>query len=199
LPLPAINTNAEKVSKESKALSIERNLIPGIKTRMIAVLAADGFNNEDLEIVKADLEKEGARAKIIAPMLGNISSSAGTQVPVDFSTLTAASVMFDAVFIPGGQASINTLIKKEEVINFVKEAYRHCKTIGALGEGINILAKAEVGSLIYSNGNTLSEDGIVTAKNREDFSAFSIQFISDAGMHRHWVRESKDIRLKLDP
>jgi len=41
--------------------------------------------------------------KLIAPHLGEVTTAAGKKIPVDFSLLTAASVLFDGVYVPGQQ------------------------------------------------------------------------------------------------
>jgi catalase len=82
----------------------------------------------------------GAQAKLVAPRLGTIEASDGSAVPVDFSFLTASSVLFDAVYVPGGAASASTLRGNADAIHFVDEAFKHCKTIAATTEGVDVLA-----------------------------------------------------------
>jgi catalase len=48
----------------------------------------------------------GAQAKIVAPRLGSIKSAKGKETKPDFSLLSAASVLFDAVYVPGGEPSV---------------------------------------------------------------------------------------------
>jgi catalase len=54
----------------------------------------------------------------------------GEIVNADFSLLTGSSVLFDAVYIDGGDASVQALSNYPEAIDFISEAYQHCKTIG---------------------------------------------------------------------
>jgi len=42
---------------------------------------------------------------------------------VDRSLLTVASVMYDAVFVPGGQAAVDALWGQGDARHFVAEAY----------------------------------------------------------------------------
>ena len=48
---------------------------------------------------------------------------------VDHALRTVASVLFDAVYIPGGEKSAATLADEPDAIEFVNEAFRHCKAI----------------------------------------------------------------------
>ena len=72
------------------------------KTRKVAILAADGVDAAALDAMKKALTAAGAMAKIVAPRGGTLSGTRGIKVPVDFSLLTVGSVLFDAVFVPGG-------------------------------------------------------------------------------------------------
>ncbi|HEV7745189.1 MAG TPA: hypothetical protein VGO56_09360 [Pyrinomonadaceae bacterium] len=67
----------------------------------------------------------------VAPRLGTLTGANGELVKADLSFLTGSSVMFDAVFVPGGEASVAALQNENEPSNFLNEAYRHCKTIAA--------------------------------------------------------------------
>jgi catalase len=96
----------EQSIHESPALrQIDNPNFPGntIKTRKIAVLLADGFNDEAVAEMSKALLTAGAAPKVIAPRLGVVRGARGTELKVDFSFLTAASVLFDAVYIPGEQ------------------------------------------------------------------------------------------------
>ena len=50
-----------------------------VKTRKIAVLAADGVDEAALNAMKQALEAAGASIKVIAPHLGKITSVEGTR------------------------------------------------------------------------------------------------------------------------
>ena len=85
---------------------MESKTLLAIKTRKIDFLVADGFDSADLKEMKQALLTAGAAAMTVAPRLGMLTGSDGEQVKADFSFLTASSVLFDAVYVPGGEASI---------------------------------------------------------------------------------------------
>src|SRR5450756_1212108 len=74
-----------------------------------AILAADGVDENSLNAMKKALEAAGAQTKIIAAHLGFIAAENGKQIKVDQSFLTAASVLFDAVYVPDGAKSASLL------------------------------------------------------------------------------------------
>ena len=125
--------------EKSAALSMANTVKDNIRTRKIAILAADGVNSTSLNTAKKALVAEGATAEVIAPHQGNIAAENDEQVAVDQSFLTAASVLYDAVYVPGGAGSISTLQGEPDAIHFLNEAYRHCKAIAADSDALPLL------------------------------------------------------------
>lgn len=123
----------------SPALSQAKTKFASIATRQVAVLVADGFDAKTFKAMKAMLDKEGAMAKIIAPHGGMVKDSDKKEHKVDAAIMTTESVLFDAVYIPGGKASVDTLLKKGKYLKFVNETFKHCKAIAADGDGERLL------------------------------------------------------------
>jgi len=121
--------------EESPALSQANTVFESIETRKIAVLAADGFNMKDYDSMKNSLESEGANTVLIAPHGGTVNCDQGMKHDVDEAISTTESVLYDAVYIPGGSKSINQLLKDSKFLKFVNEAFKHCKAIAADNEG----------------------------------------------------------------
>lgn len=130
---------------KSPALSQAKTKFNSIATRQIAVLVADGFNMKNFSKMKTLLEKEGAVLKLIAPMGGTISCDENMEYKVDTSIMTTESVLFDAVYIPGGKKSIKSLGENAKYIKFVNEAFKHCKAIAVDGEGEEFLKQTYAG------------------------------------------------------
>lgn len=89
----------------------------------------------------------GATPKTVAPRLGVVNGANGNELYADFSFLTGSSVLFDAVYVPGGDASLEALMQQAEASEFVNEAFKHCKAIAANGAGIELLASALRGAI----------------------------------------------------
>ena len=110
---------------------------PLIKSRRIAILIADGFEADVVEGLRAAMKLGAASTFIIGPRRGKISGATGTtSVMADHHFEGQRSTLFDALFIPPGAKSAETLKKDGRVIHWVREAFGHCKTIGAVGEGL---------------------------------------------------------------
>jgi catalase len=161
-----------------------------IKTRKIAFLVADGFDDYAVADMKAALMTAGAKAMTVAPRLGLLTGANGEALNADYSFLTGASVLFDAVYIPGGETSIAALQAETEALNFLNEAYRHCKTIAVSGAGVQLLEKAKVPTGYPKNqeAEPFSDPGIIV-EGINDADNLISSFIYGIARHRHWERE----------
>ena len=134
----------------------------GIKTRHVAVLATDGADVAAIgDLMKALMDK-GAQAAIIATHLGSIKGAGGEELLVNGTFLSTSSVLFDAVYVADGAASVSKLKQNPDAVRFVNEAFRHCKPIAAAGAGVELLQAAA-----YPGAeDILQADGVVTSKDK---------------------------------
>lgn len=164
-----------------------------IKTRKIAVLLADGFDEAAVAEMNKALLTAGATPKTVAPRLGVVTGANGAELKVDCSFLTGSSVLFDAVYIPGGDASVAALATQPEAYEFVAEAYKHCKAIAASGAGVGLLATALAGksSEAQASGKQpVVNEGVVSGRDAS-ISKVAAAFIKAIAQHRHWERENR--------
>ena len=187
----AVPTQAviENHGKSSPALSMENTAKSTIKTRKIAVLAVDGFDSAQIMEMKQALEKEGAKAEIISKFKGMIKSADGKEMEVDKTFLTAASLMYDAVYVPGGKESVEMLKTQGDAIHFVNEAFKHCKAIAATGEGVDLLVASDIPGIKPKSGLE-AELGVVTSGDASVKDAAEA-FVKAIAQHRHWQRVQK--------
>ena len=164
----------------SEALSMANTVKNTVKSRKVAALIANGFDGKHLDAMKKALSAEGALLKTVAPALGVIEKAEGNGIPADFSLLTAASVLFDAVYIPGGKRSIATLSGNADACHFVDEAYKHCKAICATGETAPFLDN--------THASEAQDDAAVIIASKPGDAAKD--FIAAIANHRNWDREA---------
>ncbi|MGZ5621685.1 MAG: catalase [Methylobacter sp.] len=194
MKLPAPPEGAEDVPRTDEpdrdpALSMENTRKDCILGRKIAVLVADNVDEASLAICQT-LETEGASVKLIAPHLGEIKSSKKKLIKVNHSLPTVGSVMFDAVFIPGGQQSVETLCADANAVLFVKEAYKHGKAIAASNEGALLIAKAARSAGIEDGA--FKGPGVITSSSQTTNDDFAQNFIAAIAMHRSTDRPDLD-------
>ncbi len=180
---PPVKPSKESL-KSSKALSIDRPA-DDIKGRKVAILAANGVDAKHIAQIKAALTAEGALCEIIAKFAGMVKAQDGKNIPVDKAAPNAPSVIYDAVFIPGGKESAATLVASSLAVDFVKEAYQHCKPIAAAGEGRELLIEAGIDA--SDDDEVSSNAGVVTGSARE-MNAFAKAFVKAIAAHRHFDR-----------
>jgi len=169
----------------SQALSMIDNptVTPTIASRKVAILCADGVDEKAVLDVKMALIRESAKGFVIAPYQGKVTTDQGGEIAVDFSFLTCSSVLFDAVYIPGGQG-LNELSQDADVMDFLNDAYRHCKVIGAEAGGIELLSGTAFASKINND-----DEGIIMEEDPQN-TGFAANFITAMGNHRIWAREA---------
>jgi catalase len=168
---------------------------PGMpKGRMVAILVADGIKGADVKVLKDSLMQASVTSKVVGPRSGMIETTDGVQVEVDMNFSTTASVVFDAVFVPGGMQGIQTLKHKGDAIHFLNEAFKHCKPIAAVGEGVDLLRSTQITGVQYAeSGGALSHDKGVLTMDGGDIAQMAAAFTKAIAEHRFWNRESKDM------
>ncbi|MCB2253578.1 catalase HPII [Pseudomonas chlororaphis] len=181
LGLPAPKAGTVEVPQpaldRSPALS-QANLLSGdIKTRKIAVLVADGVDGQAIDDLKKALEAEGAHAKLLGPTSAAVTTAQGKVLPVHASMEGLPSVVFDAVFVPGGAKSVQALSGDGVALHYLLEAYKHLKAIALQGEAKQLLdvlkLQADAGLIVGGDAKAL----------RAFFDAIA--------QHRVWEREPK--------
>ena len=171
--------NGTKRLSASPALSISEVRKLSISTRKVAILAAPGHLGKSLAAMKATLEKGGASVEVVSTALGAIAAADGDATTAVRSLLNTPSVVYDAIVVADGKDSALTLAENPDALRFVEEAYRHCKSIGALGAGQQVLDAARVRK---------DDDGIAVGTTT---ASVTKAFIDALSLHRHWTREKK--------
>jgi catalase len=176
----SINSSVES----SDALSMIKNPTnsPTIASRKVAIICADGVSAASVMNIKNILVKEDAKGFVIAKNLGSVLTDEGGAIPVDFSLITTSSVLFDAVYVPQS-LGLNDLAQNDDVLEFLNDAYKHCKVIGADGEAIGILSETPFTSKLNND-----DSGIILYTDPAT-EAFALDFINAMASHRVWERE----------
>lgn len=175
-------TKSNPKTKSSEALSLRYDNPKTIKTRNIAILCSDGVDDNSVEQMKSALKKEGAYGKIIATHSGEIKTANGKMLKVDDSFLTGAPFVFDAFYVPGGNKSIEALLKEPAVKEFLEQGFKHLKPIAADSE-----AKKLLDSTNFADKVEDKKAGVILSGSKatsEEISTF-IGLLED---HRVWSR-----------
>lgn len=168
---------------KSEALSLTHLQSDSIATRKIAFLVGDGFDGESMSKMKKALEDKGAMVQIVAPHGGTVKCDKGKDHKVDAAILTTESVLYDALYVPGGSNSVEALKKAPKAPKIVNETLKHCKAIAADSGAMEFLK------------NTYLEDF-------KDDKAVLIdetpaKFIKQIAAHRNWDRQKKVMEIPV--
>jgi len=161
------------VTESSAALSQELTTkLPA--TRKIAVLIGEKFSGGEVEtVVKACLDA-GMIVDIVGEKLGLVYGGDKLAVEVTETFLTVHSVLYDGLYVVGGEAD-NPRKLKNDIVNFINEAFQHYKPIGI----------ATTGKPFFEASDAEIGPGIVLA----DAVDFNSEFITAVAAHRHWERK----------
>ena len=164
---------------------------PDIRTRKVAILVAEGSDEGEITRMRKALMAEGAMPRLVGRHVGPFATAGGKELEAEFSILTVSSVLFDAVYVPGGDAAIAALKNEAQAVEFVVDAFKHYKPIAATGAGVAFLDAAGVtGAKAHPEAGPKADPraGVVTGKKGVDVSS---NFIDAIALHRHWNRGLK--------
>ncbi len=160
-----------------------------IRAMRVAILVADGCNGRDVVALAERLASDGAVPRVVATRLGAVQAAAGAAIEVDVSLEAAPAVLYDALVIADGEAAVAALGADGRALEFVKDQYRHCKPILALGTGEQLLRACGIDTTVADG---TPDTGLVIASNTR---VATDDFIAALAAHRHFGRETDPPRV----
>ena len=158
----------------SPALSILAKAPATLQGRKIGALVSDGFDEKLLAAVRAAALKEGAMFEVVAPKVGLATTADGKKVVADHMIAGGPSVIFDAVIVIPGADSVGKLVAMPPALDWVSDAFNHCKVIGMVAAAQPLLDAARV----------VPDKGVI------DLAGKGVaKFIETAKRGRIWTRE----------
>ena len=118
--------------------------------------------------------------RFVGARLGRVKPAAGDAIHVEVTLETAPSVLWDGVVVPAGDGG---LAANGQAVDFVKDQYRHCKTILVLGAKSALVERAMLPATLPDGSD---DPGLVMARSGDAASAF----IAALARHRHYERET---------
>jgi protease I len=108
--------------------------------KKVAILATDGFEQDELLSPLEALKNAGADAQVISPseedkIKGWKHTDRGKKVKVDLPLNEARADEFDALVLPGGVMNPDHLRRDPQVLEFVKLFFEVGKPVGAICHG----------------------------------------------------------------
>jgi catalase len=164
-PMPlAIDQVAPPEVTRSEALSMLARPGDGsIAGRKVAILVAPGSDGDAARQVQQALLERGAVGRFVASRIGPVALADGSSLDADASTENSPGFLFDGLVVTGGEAGVAALQADDHVGDFIRDQYRHCKPILAVGAAASLLkdnlptSKAADAALIRSESGELAD------------------------------------------
>jgi catalase len=178
----AIETPATPEVEASPALSLFARPGDGsIAGRRVAVLVGAGADVAATQAVYDALSGAGAVPRYVGVKLGSVAGAKGQAIEIEATLETMPSPMWDAVVIDGSAEALATVGLAAE---FVKEQFRHGKSLLLLGAVPGLLAAAGI------EPEQPDDAGFVDAGGGKLKAADAIaSFLQAVSKHRHYDRE----------
>ena len=170
--------------------------------RRIAILAASGVEQVELEQPRKAADDAGATTTLISVDTGEIQAmnadiNPGDTFAVDRAIADVSADDFDALILPGGTCNPDTLRQNGDVISFVQAIAAAGKPIAAICHAPWTLVEADlvrgkrltsfpsVRTDIRNAGGTVVDEqvvvdqGLITSRNPDDLDAFCATLVKE--------------------
>lgn len=173
----------------------------------VAILVAEGFEQQELTEPRIALDEAGATTKIVSPEESEVWGwnhfDKGELFKVDVPLTDANSDDFDALLLPGGVANPDQLRTRPEAVKFIKDFFTAGKPVAVICHGPWTLIEAGVvkgrkitswpslkTDLINAGAEWVDEEvvvdnGLVSSRKPDDIPAFNEKMIEEFAEGRH--------------
>jgi len=181
-----------------------------LKDMKIAILAADGVEQVELEQPRDAVHEAGATTELLSLDDGEIQAmnhdiNKGDTFSVDKKVADASPDDYAGLILPGGVANPDNLRADEDAIRFVQDFFKTGKPVGVICHGPWTLVEADLvrGRTLTSypsirtdirnaGGNVVDEEvvvdqGLVSSRNPDDLPAFCAKIVEEFAEGAHDV------------
>ena len=169
--------------------------------KRVAILAADGVEQVELEKPRQALENAGAETRVVSPSETSVRAWQhdhwGDEIAVDVPLARARADDFDALLIPGGVMSPRGLFDSDAAVSLVRSFFEATKPVAAICHAPWMLVEANVvrGREVTSwpsletdlenagarwvDREVVVDHGLVTSRKPDDIPAFNAKMIEE--------------------
>lgn len=173
-----------------------------LQGKKVAILAADGVEQVELEQPRQAVEDAGAETELLSIDTGEIQAmnqdiNKGDTFAVDKAVGDASVDDYDGLLLPGGVVNPDNLRVDEKVISFLQEYFKTGKPVGVICHGPWTLVEADLvkgrtitsypsirADLRNAGANVVDEEvvtdqGLVSSRDPDDLPAFCAKVVEE--------------------
>lgn len=182
-------------------------MTPRLNGKKVAILVADGFEQEELTSPREALQNAGAQSFIVSPndkrVRGWKDGQWGDSFDVNVHLDRADPEQFDALVLPGGVMNPDKLRANDRAVKFVRAFFEQKKPVAAICHGPWTLIDADVTNgrrmtsyhsirkdLMNAGAKWVDEPvvvdhGLVTSRHPGDLEQFNAKMVEEISEGRH--------------
>jgi protease I len=181
--------------------------------KKIAILAADGVEQVELEKPREAVQNAGGETELLSIAEGEIQAmngdiDKGDTFQVDKLVGDASADDYDGLILPGGTINPDNLRADEDATSFVAEFFKTGKPVGAIchgpwtlidagvAEGRTLTSYPSIRTDLRNAGATVVDEevvvdeGLVTSRNPDDLPAFCDKIVEEFAEGAHEVADA---------
>lgn len=173
----------------------------------ILIIAANGFEQSELEVPRERLRAAGATVQVASPdgkpVRGWKEKDWGEQVTADLAIRDARTEGYDALVIPGGQINPDLLRVDADAMRLVKSFLQSGRVVAAVCHGPWLLVEADAlkgrkatsyksirkdvenAGAQWLDQAVVTDRGIVTSRSPQDLEPFVEKIVEEVNEGRH--------------
>jgi protease I len=184
-------------------------IMKDLKTKRIAIITENGFEEVELTSPKKAMEGAGFKVDVISPQKNKVKAwdqdHWSIEVPVDVNLSDADPDDYDALMIPGGVINPDKMRVNKDCVAFAKSFLEAGKPVAAICHGPQLLIETGLlkgrnitsfpslktdlknAGADWEDKEVIVDNGLITSRSPKDLNAFNKKLIEEIKeeMHEH--------------